>query len=355
MDHLSNSAAVYRIIKRRPASAQEIFEELQKQSFSNQKHAVSKRSVYRYLKRLEDFVLSEDEVLSHQLDRHGRKVYFIQNKIVVQDIKVSEYIDMINWMIINDPISASSHSVFFSKLRDLVFKTLHPKIQMLLPEDFPEVLSPTRFGEVFLNDVNKESLFEFVKCIHQNGIICVREYTELVVQNNQIPEVGKYLKPLRILFSRGAHIFLLSELDNSEYYALEIDMVKKWSVILDREIGNKRELNEGSYSEFLNFKFGHHNSIVPGIHKVVLKFPPNPGNHVRNRHWHSTQFFTILENQFVLMSMRVEINVELIGWIMMWMDNVQVIEPSILKDMVLEKLKTMKSIHEHKMDPRNNG
>jgi predicted DNA-binding transcriptional regulator YafY len=53
--------------------------------------------------------------------------------------------------------------------------------------------------------------------------------------------------------------------------------------------------------------------------------------------------------------MRVEINVELIGWIMMWMDNVQVIEPSILKDMVLEKLKTMKSIHEHKMDPRNNG
>jgi hypothetical protein len=30
MDHLSNSAAVYRIIKRRPASAQEIFEELQK-------------------------------------------------------------------------------------------------------------------------------------------------------------------------------------------------------------------------------------------------------------------------------------------------------------------------------------
>ncbi len=155
MDHLSNSAAVYRIIKRRPASAQEIFEELQKQSFSNQKHAVSKRSVYRYLKRLEDFVLSEDEVLSHQLDRHGRKVYFIQNKIVVQDIKVSEYIDMINWMIINDPISASSHSVFFSKLRDLVFKTLHPKIQMLLPEDFPEVLSPTRFGEVFLNEVNK--------------------------------------------------------------------------------------------------------------------------------------------------------------------------------------------------------
>lgn len=150
--------------------------------------------------------------------------------------------------------------------------------------------------------------------------------------------------------------FLLTDLNSSEYYALEIDMIKNWHSHFFNESSCNDSLKDGQHhTDFLNFRFGYHQALVPGIFSIILKFATNPGNHIRKRFWHSTQRFELLSDHSVIMYLKVEINIELLGWIMMWMDNVQVLEPQILVDLVQERLASMRDVHALKKAPINNG
>ena len=50
-----------------------------------------------------------------------------------------------------------------------------------------------------------------------------------------------------------------------------------------------------------------------------------------------------------------EINIELIGWISMWLDNVKILKPEVLKNHFMEKLYNMVLINTDKLDAINNG
>jgi hypothetical protein len=55
------------------------------------------------------------------------------------------------------------------------------------------------------------------------------------------------------------------------------------------------------------------------------------------------------------MHFETEINIELIGWISMWLDNVKIIKPEVLKNHFMVKLNNIILINANKLNPINNG
>ena len=55
------------------------------------------------------------------------------------------------------------------------------------------------------------------------------------------------------------------------------------------------------------------------------------------------------------MKLEVRVCIELLGWIMQWMDNVQVVSPVFVKKIIAERLANMKKINNNDMLPNNNS
>ena len=81
----------------------------------------------------------------------------------------------------------------------------------------------------------------------------------------------------------------------------------------------------------------------------------NPGSHVLNRNWHPNQKIKQLSNGTIELSFDSEINIELVGWIAMWLDNVKVVSPNELKILLKEKLDRVYDIMNADLLPTNNG
>jgi hypothetical protein len=60
--------------------------------------------------------------------------------------------------------------------------------------------------------------------------------------------------------------------------------------------------------------------------------------------WHSSQSFKE-QNGKIIMYLHCGINRELIGWLYMWMYNVRVVEPQILKDYYTKALKKITQVN----------
>jgi hypothetical protein len=108
-------------------------------------------------------------------------------------------------------------------------------------------------------------------------------------------------------------------------------------------------------NEINNYSFGFHPSFDDKIHNITLLFPVNPGEHVINRFWHKSQKYKRLNDGSIEFYLTCRIDIELLGWIMMWMDNVKIIEPPILKEYYINKVQTIKTIYLDNRMPLNNG
>jgi predicted DNA-binding transcriptional regulator YafY len=207
----------------------------------------------------------------------------------------------------------------------------------------------SNFGEMKLTSSHKEIIDIFLTGIRQSLAITI-SYTSFVKLNSQIPQQSEQLTPMNIEIHRGTFSFKVYSKWSKQAYSLELDMIKEIK-LCSKLVSNEFPLDLCD----INSRFGYHMPICEGVHKVVLRFPQTPGMHVRNRIWHESQVFNESKLGYIDLHLKVEINIELLGWIMMWMDNVQVLEPQILVDLVQERLASMRDVHALKKAPINNG
>jgi predicted DNA-binding transcriptional regulator YafY len=74
------------------------------------------------------------------------------------------------------------------------------------------------------------------------------------------------------------------------------------------------------------------------VYSITLEFSSSTGQFIKQYFWHSSQTFKE-QNGKIIMQLQCGINRELIGWLFMWMYNVKVIEPLILKEYYTKSLK----------------
>ena len=81
------------------------------------------------------------------------------------------------------------------------------------------------------------------------------------------------------------------------------------------------------------------------LQNVKLEFKKWAADHVRNRDWHFEPVMEELENGNLIMKMKLDINRELITWIMSRLPEVIIHEPQGLIDKVQERLETFQEDH----------
>ena len=81
------------------------------------------------------------------------------------------------------------------------------------------------------------------------------------------------------------------------------------------------------------------------LQNVKLEFKKEAADHVLHRDWHFEPKFKVLENGNLIMDMKLDINRELVTWIMSRLHELKIHEPQELIDMVQERLEEFQADH----------
>ena len=341
---------IFSFLKESPHTVEEIYKRLLKLEIE-----MSKRSVYRYLNKIESSLLIGTNQLEIEQEEKNRKTYFIREKFKSDSITDEEWINFINNNFLFQALfnETESEKQLNAKITNFIKTNASLKSQLLsILNAQKEYYHVSKFGELFLLKKDKKNLFKFMYYFSQNACLEITNYSSSVNNNQYIPEINTALIPLKIWYHRGNYAFSFYSLKNKKSYTIEIDMID--AIGFSKEKYNK-SIFSAELEKLNNNSFGYHLPLVKGVHKVILEFPPNPGGHILNRFWHASQKMEKLENGNVILHLLVEINIELIGWIAMWLDNVKIIAPEILKTEFKNRLINMNKILIENSKPINNG
>lgn len=324
------------------------------QKLASENIQISIRTLYRKVMAIQEALNETSEFLDIEIDERNVNNYCIKTNTTNFNLKNSEWIDYINSVIVfknNFNIKNDSfiHNLFLNNVhKDAPLKTI---MISLLNEnlDFYKV---TNFGELILTKKLKRNLFKFIYYYTKNCVVCIHKYSESVKNNSNIPEIKEPLLPINILYHRGNYNLLFHALQTNTTYSLELDMIEAISYIPSIKNDIKKE---NLINEINNHSFGYHPAFDDKIYNIKLLFPENPGEHIVNRFWHKSQKYKRVENGNIEFYLTCKIDIELLGWIMMWMDNVKIIEPEPLKEFYLERINNINTIYTKNLLPYNNG
>jgi predicted DNA-binding transcriptional regulator YafY len=341
---------IYFLLKERPYTVEELHQKLLLLEIQ-----ISKRSIYRYLEKLEVALNYENEILEIETEENNKKTYLITQPKKEVILPTGEWINFLN----NNYIFQSNFNLTETD------KTINNKILEVIKSKAPlksQIVSllnttnnfydSTKFGEIILTNQHKKTLYKFIYYFNSNCSITIKKYSKSVVDQNNVPIINSPLLPLKIWYHRGNYSFSFYSIDQSKVYTLEIDMIE--SISYHEDNADLLPIKEDLIKS-IDHNFGYHSPIINGINEIVLQFPPNPGEHIMNRFWHKNQRFERLQDGTIQMNFETEINIELIGWISMWLDNVKIVSPEVLKKMFSEKLNNMVLINNDRLSPINNG
>ncbi len=341
---------IYFLLKEQPYTVEELHQRLIALEIQ-----LSRRSVYRYLDKLESSLNYENDTLEVETEDNNKKTYLITQPKKELNLPIGEWINFIN----NNYIFQSNFSftetdkLINNKILEVIKSKAPLKSQIVsLLNSTNNFYDATKFGEIILNNHLKKLLYKLIYYFSNNCSITIKKYSKSVSDQSNIPKINSPLLPLKIWHHRGNYSFSFFSIDESIVYTLEIDMID--SIAFHEDHADIRVSKEDLLHKIEN-NFGYHSPLIEGVNEIVLQFPPNPGEHIMNRFWHKNQRFERLQDGTIQMHFETEINIELLGWISMWLDNVKIVRPEILKKIFSEKLNNMVLINNNKLTPINNG
>lgn len=341
---------IYQILKEGPQTIDSLYNRLIEHQIQ-----ISKRSIYRYLNRIESSSLPNSEVFEMEQENKNRKTFMIREIPKKVDISEIEWLSFLNSSLIAQNLFSNQEEEInaFLKINRYLFQHAPLKSQLVsMFNGNVNIVKSSRFGELLPDLRIKKLLNKFTYYFSQNICLEIASYSKSVKNNQFIPQVKQPLIPLAIGYHRSNFTLYFYAKKECNVFGLEIEMIQ------DLNFSNEKFTESERYiylEKVESTNFGYHQSIIPGIHKIVLEFPENPGEHVINRFWHTNQKFTRKENGFIQLEFTTEINIELIGWIAMWLDNIKVLGPEALINILDSKYNNMLSILRNNMNPVNNG
>lgn len=341
---------IYFLLKEKPYTVEELHQKLVALEIQ-----LSKRSIYRYLEKLERSLNHENDTLEVETEDNNKKTYLITQPKKEINLPIGEWINFLN----NNFIFQSNYNftetdkIINAKILDIIQSKSPLKSQILsLLNSNSGFYESTKFGEIILSNNLKKLLHKFIYYFSNNCSVTIKKYSKSVINQSNIPIPDCSLMPLKILYHRGNYSLSFFSIEENKVFSLELDMIESISY---HRTNAKLLLIKEDLLKTIDHNFGYHSPIINGINEIVLQFPPNPGEHIMNRFWHKNQRFERLQDGTIQMHFETEINIELIGWISMWLDNIKIVSPEQLKKMFSEKLNNMGLINNNNLSPINNG
>lgn len=323
----------------------------------NAGYAISARSIYRHIEKIEFSLDPSIEKLEVVVGAQNRKTYFISQiskSTSMLPKSNSEWVDLI---VQQNLFLKTAHQYLVnesnsSSLLDNLLKQAPLYVKEIGGlNSFVNSFKNSEFGQAILTSVQKKILIDLLWCIEHKICFSIIEFEPLTIfKHDVLPELNEHLCAIKMVYHRGDFILNLVSEKRTNFYSFELDKIKKIKII------NTKSLHQMLFEEFdTDSNFGHHTPICQTVFKIKLLFPPTPGGYVRNRKWHHSQKSKILKNGDIEIEFNCRICIELLGWIMMWMDNVQVLSPPKLIELLEQRIDNMAKINKKRMKPINNN
>ncbi len=346
------SFTIYYALKDKPQSIESLLEYVQKAGYT-----ISARSIYRHIQKIDDSLDPSTEKLEIEVGNYGKKTFFIHQKTIENSPIPKNNAEWADFIIQQFLFIKTAHQHFVKNdkskpLIDWLINHAPLKVKEISGMySFVHYFENSEFGQANLSTGQKQILLDLLWCLQNDTCFKVTEFDHITtLKHDLIPKVNQVLKPIKIVYHRGDFIINCASLNNGSFFALELEKIKKLK-FTEVKIGNEFNLEE--YDTKNNF--GIHPPINKTIYQIKLLFPPTPGGYVMNRRWHHSQKFKKRRNGYVEMELTCRICIELLGWIMMWMDNVEVLAPQKLNDLLKVRIANMQKINAHQIPPINNS
>lgn len=342
---------IYYTLKKKPHSIESLLKECTLSGFN-----ISARSLNRHVLKIENSLDFNLEVLETEIVNHNKKMFFIrtiESSNIIAIKNNSQWILLITQLFIN---AKTSHQVYneSKELSDFIkkIKLKSPlKVKEIIPiETLEKHLLNSRFGQSNFTNNHEQILLDLMWCINKKVYFKITEFDTIKTKEYNIqPQLDELLIPLEIIYHRVDFILKCYSVKSKKIFTLEFDKIKKIS-IQDKDYKLPTFMMESD-----GYNFGYHPPISKTVYHIKLLFPPTPGGFIMNRFWHESQQFKIKKDGYILMTLNVRVCIELLGWIMQWMDNVQVVSPIFIKKIIGERLQNMKQINDSTIKPINNS
>jgi hypothetical protein len=350
LDNDTLTFKLYYLLKKKPQSIETLLVECTVAGFK-----ISVRSIYRHVLKIEKSLDHSIEILETEIIGYRKQVFFIRSVVstnLLSKLNGSEWTSLITHLFLN---TKTSHQNFsqnkeFAELAEKIKLKSPLKVKENFPiETFSKQLFNTQFGQAEFTNNQQKILIDLMWCISNNVYFIINEYETFTTNNyKEQPKVGELLIPIKAIYHRNDFIIKCYSVKSKKSFTLEFDKIKNINIHHSNFKHTKIELENDGHD------FGFHPPISKTVYRIKLLFPPTPGAFIMNRFWHKSQKFKERKEGFILMTLEVRICIELLGWIMQWMDNVQILSPVIIKNIIGQRIENMKLINDNKILPISN-
>jgi predicted DNA-binding transcriptional regulator YafY len=220
----------------------------------------------------------------------------------------------------------------FLNLGDNLIKKLITKIKL-----DSLVLNKIKFEE-FIQFEEETSNLGWDNILDISTALSLRKKIQLQYNSkNSLTQKKLILNPLLLKENRN-YWYLLATIDNStEIRTFNLSRILGKIVVLDENSVRPKDFNPLNY---FKYSIGI-TAQKSNPEEITLSFTPNQSNYLIEKPLHKTQTVLVnTENEFII-KLTVEPNYELIANILSYGENVKVISPNSLKELIIQKISLM--------------
>lgn len=302
---------------------------------------ISDRQLYRDLEELSSFTCFDGEqiiVFEDEKNRKSWKIEYDKKGASLSQFDINSYYLFQNFL--PTPIKKSRQRSF-DKFEALLYKEFSNNPYEKTVEANHLTFIQSSFYEYPYDLENHEKLENFIWLInHQRKVII----NDIVADNTCLPRsfvTPITLMPVCLLYHRGViHVCLFDE--HGTLFILGIEQIKNYKLTNNQF---DRSAYQGLLDEKLEWRFGVTENIDSNLYDISLYFPKETGHFVKNHFWHPSQSFQHNSDGSVTLKMHCGINRELIGWILMWIKDIKVLEPVILVNLIKQAVVDINNLY----------
>jgi hypothetical protein len=324
-DRTSRLFRIYNRLKRSPVTI-----DILKKWAKSVEIEISDRQLYRDLEELSSFTCFEGEqiiIYEDEKNRKSWKIEYDKKGAALSQFDINSYYLFQNFL--PTPIKKSrQHS--FDKFEALLYREFSNSPYEKTVEANHLTFIQSSFYEYPYDLENHEKLENFIWLINQQRKVVIND---VVADNTCLPKsfaTPITLMPICLLYHRGViHVCMFDE--HVTLFILGIEQIENYKLTNDQF---DRSAYQDQLDEKLGWRFGVTENIDSSLYDISLHFPKETGHFVKNHFWHPTQSFHHNSDGSLTLNMHCGINRELIGWILMWIKDIKVLEPVILVNLV---------------------
>ena len=257
---------------------------------------------------------------------------------------------------------------FIQKQNNVIFKGTG--FQQVLNKTTTLLIEQHAIRDVEVNFMYRDDLYDFFENI-ETGMFNYSHFSEDInkiidiILKAQILQIDYHTKstgeigtrvcvPLKIIYNSGTLYLYVYDIDKKGERQFALHRIIPGSVIsIDKkERGNEKYKDVHPFKIQDDFDIDEKRSLSFGlvwnqknIQNVVLEFDKNLVDQIENRDWHFNPTLEYLENGNLLMKMKIDVNYELVNWIIVRLNQIKIHEPQELIDMIQERLKVFQAEH----------